>query len=320
MSKDTFQGKEGKWVTINGAHVFIPDGQTLDDVYNQMADDAWESEYTKSQYADSIISEFTYADFKYWYEDKLTHERVKPAKHAKQVLRNCLEHREIVDPAMDELVLKGLQNNVNELIINDRGTNWFRSGYHRRIQLDIDGNDKNKILESLAHEIGHAIDFNLKSGYMSSTWKSPTFGVTMEEMLSYDFTSNLDLDMIQDEVDIFEDLKRQVRDNYEAGEIDATEYKRAYFRYDETIICIADMVQAYYGEKECEEMFGYLPHQKGYFESEGHKGSHECFAELTSCLFWDKEKRFSNFIEQYCPDTIKIYKEIIEEVKKSWQK
>ena len=319
MAKDTYRGKQGVWRTLpNGVHIFIPDGSDLDTEIAKMDEQSWESEYTKSQYANAIIDRFTYADFKYWYQDKVTKERVKPAKHAKQVLRNCLEHREIIDPAMDELILKGLQNKVNELVVNDRGTNWFRGGITRRIQIDIDGNDKNKILEALSHEIGHAIDNTVK-GYMSYTFHSPTLGVTMHEMLAYEMHQNLDLEYIEDEADRFSDLMRQVREQYQAGQIDETEYKRAYFRYDESRVCLADMCQAYYGDKECEKIFGYTPHKRGYFEESNQNAAAECFAELTSDLFWDKEKRFYDLMKQYCPDSIKIYHEILEEVKNQWK-
>lgn len=319
MAKQIYKGQTGEWRTLdNGVHVFIPDGQTLEDALARFADDAWEQEYTKSQYADEIIKHFTYADFQYWYQDNETHERIKPAKHAKQVLRNVLEHRQICDPEIDKLILNGLVNNVRELVINDRGTNWFKSGLSRRIQLDIDSNDKNKILECISHEIGHSIDYDITSGYLSSHYKSKKFGVTMQEMLVSEITDNLDLETIQDESDIFSDLMRQVREQYQSGAIDATEYKRAYFRYDEAGVCLADMCQAIYGDNKCKEIFGYLPHEEKYFET--HRASEECFAELTSDLFWDKEKRFYDLIKQYCPDTIEIYHEIIEEVKKKWQK
>lgn len=320
MAKQIFRGKPGKWITTEtGTHVFIPDGSDLETALSEMADDDWEQNYTKSQYADEVIKHFSYADFQYWYMDKDTHQRIKPAAHAKQVLRNTLEHREIVDPEIDKLILNALENNVSELIINDRGTNWFRGGYIRRIQLDVDNNDKNKILESLSHEIGHSIDNNYIHGFMSNTYKSKTFGVTMNEMLIYEMNANLDLETINDESDIFNDLMRQVKEQYETGQIDSKEYKRAYFRYNQSQACLADMCQAIYGNKECKRIFGYLPHDSNYFD-ERNTGAVECFAELTSDLFWDKEKRFYDLMKQYCPDTIKIYHEIIEEVQKKWEK
>lgn len=320
MPKQIFKGKPGKWITTEtGTHVFIPDGSDLETELSKFADDVWESNYTKSQYADEVLKHFSYADFRYHYFNKETNQRVKPAQHAKQVLRNCLEHRDIVDPAIDALVLNGLQNNVNELIINDRHTNWFRGGFTRRIQLDIDSNDKNKIIESLSHEIGHAIDNDYATGFRSTYYKSKVFGVTMQEMLEQEMHENLDLETINDEADIFGDLMRQVREQYQNGEIDTTEYKRAYFRYNQSAACLADMCQAIYGHKECVKIFGYNPHDTDYFD-DYNNAAVECFAELTSDLFWDKEKRFYNLMKQYCPDTIKIYHEIIEEVKKSWTK
>lgn len=321
MAKQVYKGQEGKWVTINGAHVFIPDGKTLDDVYADMSDEAWDLEYTKSQYADQVISHFSYADFKYWYLDKETKQRIKPAKHAKQVLRNVLEHREICDKSIDAIILKGLDESVTELIVNDRGTNWFKRDYWtgaRRIQIDIDGNDKNKILESLSHEIGHAIDCDEKHNYSSSTYKSKVYGVTMAEMLSYEMSENMTLDSLIDEADILLDLRSQVINQYKNGEIDTTEYKRAYFRYDEARVCLADMCQAFYGDKETSKQFGYLPHARKYFENNNENSATELFAELTADLFYDKEKRFYNIMKQYCPDTIKIYHEILEERKSKW--
>lgn len=320
MAKQIFRGKPGKWITTEtGTHVFIPEGSDLETALSEMAEDAWESNYTKSQYADEVLKHFTYADFRYYYFDKATDKRVKPAQHAKQVLRNSLEHRDIVDPEIDKLILGALENNVNELIINDRHTNWFRGGATRRIQLDIDSNDKNKIIESLAHEIGHSIDNDWRTGYRSSNYKSKVFGATMQEMLEYEMQSNLDLETINDEADIFNDLMRQVSEQYKNGEIDTTEYKRAYFRYNQSAACLADMCQAIYGHKECKKIFGYNTHSTDYFD-EYNNAAVECFAELTSDLFWDKEHRFYDLMKQYCPDTVKIYHEIIEEVKKSWNK
>lgn len=319
MPKQIFQGKEGVWRTLpNGVHIFIPNGSDLDSEINKFADDDWETEYTKSQYADAILKNFTYADLKYWYMDKDTGKRVKPSVHAKLSLRNSLEYRDIVSPEYDELILRGLENNVTELIVNDRRTNWFRRDWwtqQRRIQIDIDSNNKAKILESLSHEIGHAIDCDDHLSYHSSKWKSPTFGVTMVDMFKQEVP---DLDMLLDEADVMVDLRSQVIGMKE--HISKREFTKSYFRYDETRVCIADMVQAIYGDSVCENKFGFLPHEKGYFKDNNENIGTELFAELTSCLFWDKEKRFYDVIKQHCPNTIKIYHEIIEEVKSKWPK
>lgn len=317
MAKQRFQGQDGVWRTLpNGVHIFIPDGQTAEDVINNFADEDWEKNYTKSQYADEILKSITYADFKYWYEDKDTHERVKPAKHAKNVIRNVIEWHDTVDPAMDDFILKGLKNNVSELIINDRKSNWFKRDYwsgKTRIQIDIDGNSKSKILEAISHEIGHAIDCRSDMKYMSSTFVSEKHGKTLQDMFKSEVP---DIELLTDEIELLSDLKRQV--NSLKDHMSKEEYAKAYFRYDESQTCLCDMFQAIYGDKECESRFGFLPHERKYFENNNENTGTELFAELTSDLFWDNEKRFYNTIKQHCPKTIEIYHEIMEEVKKSW--
>lgn len=302
MAKDYFHGKEGVWRTLpNGVHIFIPDGSDLETEMAKFTEPEWAEHYSKAEYAKQIVSHFTSADFRYHYIDN-NHNRIMPAKYARRILNDVFQKRKYSDPDADALILGGFEHKVSEFNLNDRDSNWCKSIYsYSRIMISLD--TRPEMLNSISHEIGHAIDYN-KGNYMSSSFISPSFGVTMQDMLFREFP---DIEMCNDEAEVLLDKMHAEKD------LDMNAFiSQASFN-------LVDMVQAVYGDKECKRVFGFTGHSDGYFELDKRNAGTELFAELTASLFCDKNKSFYNVIKQHCPNTIKIYHEIIEEVKSRWK-
>ena len=315
-NKVTFQGKEGVWRTLpNGVHIFIPNGSDIDTELSKMTEDDWSSAHNNSEYATNLLNSVTYVDIQGWYWDN--NHRLKPSEFANRVVRRAFEARTYRNPDMDELVLSGIKNSVSELILNDRGTNWFKcqlgyiTGWTKRVQISVEG-AKAELLSALSHEVGHAIDCVDVRYYYSSSFVSPTHNKTMKQLMLEEFP---DLEYISDEVDIIEDARTKVAQDDTLSPV-AKNMQLLFLRdAQENLV---DMVQAVYGDDAAKNKFGWTPHSKGYFEEDDKNGATELFAELTESLFCDKDKTFYNVIKQYCPKTIDVYNEILEEVKKEW--
>ncbi len=312
-----YYGKQGEWRTLpNGVHIFIEKGQSLEDAMKSFDESGWESEYKKSEFNEQLLESFTYADLQGYYTDK-EHKRIKPAQVAKRKIRTALQSRDYRDPEMDAIIIGGIKNKVREFIVNDRNTAWFKP-VSRRIQISINGNDC-EIVESIGHEIGHAIDHSI-TGYKSSTYHSELYGLTMREALFNEFNKNLTLDKINEEANALSEAMSKVRKDYLDGKFKSDrQYLQAYYRLDDAAMCLCDMTQAVYGDNECLKIFGELGHEAGYYNKSKALAATECFAELTSCLFWNKDKTFYNLMNKYCPETIEIYHEILDKEVESWK-
>ena len=307
MGKDYFKGEYGKWVTMNGAHIFIADGEDPEHAFARFTEPEWAEHHTKSEYAKHFADKITYADFRYHYLDD-NDNRIMPGKYAKRMITRVLQERKYRNEELDSFILGGLNKSVTELIINDRDTNWFKGSLGvRRVQLSI--GTRPEMLESISHEIAHAIDYrplvNEIGTYYSTAFISPTYGKTMMDMFLEEYPDD---EMVEDEIGVMVDAMHNAKSLDENAFISSA------------ISSVVDTVQAVRGDEECRSKFGYLPHPEKYFSDDYDNTGTELFAELTASLFCHKTATFYNFIKQHCPRTIEIYHEIIEEVQKKWKK
>lgn len=313
MPKQIFQGKEGVWRTMpNGNHIFIPDGETLDSVLSKMEETAQNQYYDKAQTIDALINRITFVELyrKYFNNGQ----RIMPKKYARLMLNRALEFKDDCDPEIESLVYHCISKSTNimEFQINDRGTNWYKA-YNRRLQINIH-DPLYEINCSIGHEVGHAIDCSAPGyHFLSSTFKSPKYGKTLSEMFKEEFT---DIDLIQDEYDEFKHQEKFMKDE---GFDYTMKWMAAKNAYRTAAANMADMYQAVFGDKECTDRFGWIPHVTGYFKDDPENLGTELFAELTESLFNDKNKTFYNAIKEQCPKSIEVYREIIKEVKKKWR-
>ena len=306
---------QGKWVTINGTHIFIKKGQSVEEA---MA----ERQQHRTNNIDSIIKNVTYADAHFWYMDKETKKRVMPKKHFTEQLRTALENYPIEKADIEDAMVGCLNNKIQIVILQDHGLSDYNQGWER-VRLNMDTINA-RCVEVFCHEMGHAMDNIGYNSWRSSTFVSPKHGKTMVDMLYEELKSDDVLENLIDEHTILTDLIRQVTEHFKDNQIDKKEYFKKHTAYNEASINLVDMVQVVYGEDVCKARFGYLPHPKppNYFVGSGRgrrNAGTELFAELTANLCTDNEKRFYNVMKYYAPKTVEIYEEIMEEVKGQWK-
>lgn len=299
--------KNGKWVTINGTHIFIKDGQTIEEAFAN-------KEQTSKAFVDTLKKRVDVGqlDPRNWYY--IGEDRVSPREFARYKLEKALENRAMTDP----IIIEALKNHVDSVIIKDtRGSHndWFNG--KRRLVVSISGTAP-ETCTTFFHEVGHAIDYDPKGyEYMSSTFVSPKYNKTMMNMLLDEF-GDIDDELLKDELGRFDILREKVSKDYNDDKFERNIYfkKNAYINKAE--IDFVDMVQGVFGEDAAMRIGGWLSHKSGYFGRSPALLGTECFAELTESLHADEEKTFYNLIKQYCPKTVEIYEEIIEERRKQW--
>lgn len=309
--------KQGKWVTINGTHIFIKDGQTVEEAIEEL-------NTKRDNNIKTILGKIKYADAKYWYVDRDTKERIMPKKHFTKVFGDALKVCPIVKSDIEDCIVGCIQTKLKFLQLQDHGISDYDSGWER-IRLNVvDDSVNSRIVEVFCHEMGHAMDNISGNKWRSSSFVSSKHGVTMVSMLFDELKNDENLESLCDEYEILQDLKRQVVQNYKDKSIDRQEYYDKYTAYDEARVDLADVVQAIWGNEECKRRFGFIPHPKppDYFYGERGRryAGTECFAELTANLSTDNEKRFYDIMKTYAPKTIEIYEEIMEEVKDEYGK
>ncbi len=304
--------KNGRWVTINGTHIFIKDGQTVEEAFAE-----FEGKRTKT--ADAIISKIKYADAHFWYYDK-DNKRIMPKKWFTEKLRNALKQHPIRDADIEEAISVAMNNKVEFFVLQDHGVSDFTQDEKRiRINMDV---VFAQCVEVMCHEIGHAMDNIGWNKWLSSTFVSPTHGKTMVDMLREELSAPGMIDMLTDEWANLIDLRRQVTSQWAEKAISKKEYLYKYTAYNEAQGDLCDIIQMMYGNQEAKKRCGYLAHPSsdyaGY-NADRHRRLQgtELFAELTASKATDDETRFYGIMDLYCPKTVEIYKEIIEEVKRN---
>lgn len=299
--------KNGKWVTINGTHIFIKDGQTIEEAFA-------DKEQTSKAFTDAVINRVDTAqlDPRNWYY--IGEEKVSPRKYARYKLEKALGNRAINDP----IIIEALKNHIDTVILKDtRGSHndWLNG--KRRLVVSIAGTAP-ETCTTFFHEVGHAIDYDKQNyEFMSNTFVSPKHNKTLVNMLLDEF-GDIDIELLKDEYGRFHDLGKKVSIDYQDDRISKDEFFRKGAYLNKAVTDFIDMIQGVFGENAAMDVGGWLPHKKGYFLSPSRLGT-ECFAELTESLHADKEKSFYNLIKQYCPKTVEIYEEIMEERRKQWK-
>ena len=304
---------EGKWVTIKGVHIFLKKGQTVEQAFAELG-------IKQDKAVDDIVNSVNYVQMQPWvrhyYDDDYKY-RIPPKKHAQRVFRRALEKR--VSTNDDELIIMTLKNNVDELILKDTygssltWTSTWDKGRIIRLHLSINGT-RIQQCSHFMHEIGHAIDMHKWGHYLSSEYVSPKHGTTMAKMLFQEIDSNFEMEYFEDEVARMESKRRHLDEMLNNDKMTKQEYSDAMFNVNQTISSLCDVAQGYYGDKLTKEKLFQLGHKAGYYDEEREfNAGTELFAELTECKNTDKDKEFYNIMKQYCPKTVEIYEEIMEE-------
>lgn len=298
--------KQGKWVTINGTHIFIKDGQTVEEAIAEL-------NTKRITFGEKVAKRVDVGqlDPRNWYY--IGEEKVSMREYARYRLKKALENR----VESDDLILEALNRHIDTVIIKDTAGshNDWQNG-KRRLVVSIKGT-KPEICTTFFHEVGHAIDYDKKE-YASSTFISPKHGTTMQDTLMDEF-GDIDMELLKDEYGRLDTLSDKISDDYQNGKFEKDEYFRRYAYLEKAITDFVDMIQGVFGENIAMNIGGWLPHKQGYFNRARSNLGTECFAELTESLQADKDKTFYNLMKQYCPKTVEIYEEILEERRKQWK-
>lgn len=200
--------KEGKWVTINGTHIFLKKGQSVEQAFAEMG-------IKQDKAVDDIVNSVSYVQMSshihYYYDDDFKH-RVPPKKHAQRVFRNAVESR--ANDEDNELVINTLKNKVNEFILKDsygsdlKWTAIWDKGKIIRLHLSINGT-RTTICNVFYHEMGHAIDMYKWGKYSSSDYVSTKYGVSMADML-FNELQDAGVDYLRDEYELMKSKKQKL--------------------------------------------------------------------------------------------------------------
>lgn len=305
--------KQGKWVTIHGTHIFIKDGQSVEEAFAELG-------LKNDDTLDNIIDAVSYVQTRpwihYYYDDDYKH-RISPKKHQQSLLRKGLEKRASTED--DELITRILKDKVDEFILKDTDgsdltwTSTWDKGRIVRLHLSTSGTAM-QLCQHFFHECGHAIDMYRWGKHLSSEYNSKKYGVAMADTMFEEVQSNLDLEYIKDEYQVLRDEHKKLWEDVDAGKLDKREASNIGQNIVNAWDSLADLSQAVYGAKATKDAINTLGHKEDYYNDDNRRqyGATELFAELTESKNSDKNKRFYNLIKQYCPKTVEIYEEIME--------
>lgn len=309
----------GKWVTLdNGAHVFIKNGQSVEEALA-------ERDKAHNDLTDTMVKQVKWvqAQTRYKPDDEGKLVKVPPKKYCTDRLRKALETR----AKDEELFAKAIEHNVDELMLKDTDNSWLSQGTatHDKIVLHVSiAETKVGNCCSYFHEVGHALDRLGFEKWMSSTFVSPTHGVTLIDMFKQEFGS-IDPELLHDEFDYLNSSEpyKELKDKYKASgsDNDKEEYRYHAQHCEEATTSFVDMIQAIHGNDTAMKIGGWLPHETSYFlgnRGNQHAGT-ELFAELCESYHSDKNGYFYKLIKQYCPKTVEIYHEILEKRREEWK-
>ena len=300
---------QGKWVTINGSHVFIKDGQTVEEALA-------ERDKQHADLTDRMVKQVKWvqAQARYKRDENGKLVKIKPKQYCTDLLRKGLETRD----KDEELFEKAVEHNVDELMLKDTSGSWLSPGNNvdGKIVLHISiAGTKVGICTNYFHEVGHAIDLiDKNNNFLSSTFVSPTHGKTLIDMFMEEF-KGIDLELLHDEFDY-------LNGNKHYKDIEDNEQRRYVAQHcEEATTSFVDMIQAIHGNDVARKIGGWLPHAEYYFnglKGKKHAGT-ELFAELCESYHSDKNELFYELIKQYCPKTVEIYHEIMERRREEWK-
>lgn len=308
----TKQTGKGVWRTIHGTHVFIRDGESFEDAMRRQFDaSSWEDEDYRDKLTDSLISSLTYVDLPNTrFENRKTGERIKPSQATIDYLKNCIADRDYAKSPVDDAIIGCLTNYLREFIVKDYGTSFYKM-FDDRITINVSSFSHADTLDSIGHEVGHAID-----AAITAVWgKNNSFGVSMNDMLKQE-TPNIEKFFLETET--LKDEMKSLREKYSENQISKKEYSSQYTACYTAYMSLIDTCQCLHGDTKTKEVLGRLGHSEGYFKR--YPGAGELFAELTGEQFASSNRYLRRFFDENCPNTMKIYDETMERAKKQWKK
>lgn len=370
-----FNGKQGKWITVKGNHIFIEDGKDIKEAITEFFSGRNLFNYTTTNYSQQEIQKtlenilgdlvvmgydpyelgwggilevavneglITAEQFPELYEytedwepefddDKRTGTPLKVRRISIQTGEYDFDIKEHFEKMAatgwyDDNVISMVNKTIMDReklpkgvrLKSTKSASYFESG--RWVVINI--NKDTPIVETAItyfHEMGHASD-NISPGeYRSSTYVSKKYKKTMVEMFDSEVKSAFDFDMsVIDEYDnLRAELKKLDNDYWNTG-MPYDEWQEKRWRLLRLRSGFADIVQSVCGDDFCKLNFGWTPHPasdgKPYYKQASYLKGTELFAHLTETAA-DPEKRLRKILSKYCPKTLKIYDEIVEELK-----
>jgi len=333
-----FNGKEGRWITVKGNHIFISDGENVQDAINKFFNsDSFDDDY---EYDDNYEPDFdTYFTFEEYEEPKKPEPKPEPeykdsdykkeklkafkgiwdASYAKiknrfidQFMRHKVNDKEMEDILFDMLKKK---DKIQRVWIKSEYTSGgtYYNRFYKKIVMNIQDNNENysQTMGNLFHEMGHALDNNGVGKYYSSSYVSSKHGVTLAQMLKTELSENESkIDELLQEYQNIERYKNLLYDDWKAGKITnefrLNEKARAYYG---AALSIVDTVQGTYGLQYVRDKFGNWTHPAGYFDYES-KGNPE-YAES-----WNATNRGTEFFAEMTDDLVNDHEHIFSNLMK----
>jgi len=322
------QDENGRWVTINGTHIFIKDGQTLEQAMAERFDESdWQDE-SKPTFDDyDIKSDLDIEEFKQTTSKKLFRGVLDASyKETKERLKSQYNQHEVLNPELEGIVgdMIAKRVNVQKLWAKDEytGGGTYYSRYKHQVVMNVNyGDEWYQTMDNLFHESGHALDNTVSGEYSSSRYVSKKYDKTLAEILKEEI-SEVDIDAVLSECERLQDLRKSMGELRDNGTIDKTKARNERARYASGRLSIIDVIQGTFGYDFVMEKFDTWTHQKYYFDPvNGYKDTDfvrtnrgtEFFAEMTCDLICDREHNFSNFMKKIAPKAVEIYYEILED-------
>lgn len=304
--------EQGRWVTINGTHVFIKDGETLEQAMARQFDtSSWEDDDYRGRLYDAFEASFGSVDWReidsagnhYQIIDKATNKRIMPKQQAKYRLRQLIDKRDMVRSDVDDAIVGALTHVVHQFDAKNYGTSFY-DPFKDRIFCNIVDWSPQFALNTLGHEIAHAIDEELGCSRK------------MNAAMQYEKPS---LDDITAEVTRLRGKMKDLNQRFGNKEIQWAEFQSLYSPLSEAVSSLADLSQMLYGDEDTKAQISQLGHKAGYF-SNGVINTSELFAELTGERFAYSQHPLRDWLEIKCPGVMAVYDEQIEMANKQWRK
>jgi len=326
-------GKKGRWITTDtGRHVFIEDGQSVEDALKNAFDEEYQSESDGPEFDADPEPTIDYTEHKEKCLKSFKGIWDAPYKFIKQRFIDAFNNHEVIDEDLENILFGMLDKKVNiqKVWIKTEytGGGTYYNAYQRKLIMNISDNPEHYMttMNNLIHEMGHALDNDGTGKYYSSTYKSKKYDVTLADMLEQELRGQeSDMSEIVNEYNNWEHYVDLLYEDWKAGNINREFYKNERARVQSAYLNLCDTIQGTYGYKYVKEKFDNYTHADGYFDWYSEKYPEEAkqrrarnrgtefFAEMTDDLCNDKEHLFSKYMQTIAPKSCEIYYEILEE-------